>query len=110
MPFPICVYRLMFFTIILATALFLMGFVVVLAVISVLFDVYFLGGFRLAVVLITVVAVSVAVLTVIFTSPIAVLSGVFAVPITVLTGVFAVPVAVLSGIFAVPVIALCPVG
>ena len=99
MPFPICVYRLMFFTIILAAALFLMGFVVVLAVIAVCFDVYFLGGFRLAVVLITVVAVSVAVLTVIFTSPIA-----------VLTGVFAVPVTVLSGIFAVPVIALCSVG
>ena len=89
----------MFFTIILATALFLMGFVVVLAVIAVCFDVYFLGGFRLAVVLITVVAVSVAVLTVIFTSPIAVLTGVFAVPVTVLTG-----------IFAVPVIALCSVG
>ena len=89
----------MFFTIILAAALFLMGFVVVLAVIAVCFDVYFLGGFRLTVVLITVVAVSVAVLTVIFTSPIA-----------VLTGVFAVPVTVLSGIFAVPVIALCSVG
>ncbi len=79
--FPICVDRLMFFTIIFAAALFLMSFVVVLTVISFLLDIFFLTGFCLIVVLARVLAASITVSAVVVTSPIAVLTRIITCPV-----------------------------